>query len=1105
MDFYVVYGKSGTGKSKYIYEDIKKERGSKKIFLVVPEQSNLTAEQNLFKELKIDSMMDIEVLTLSRMATRVLDEVGQKSNNLLSKVGKNMIIYDILSKEKNNLKFLGKSDKNIDIVSNIITEFKKHNISIDLLNNINIEEEYTKLKLEDVKNIFFKYQEKLSQNFIDENDELTLLFENLFKVDLFKDSIIYFDDFLGFTTQEYKVFDGLIKQAEKIVVTIPSDSLFVSNKENDIFYFNKKFANKLIEIATDNGANINTVFLEKNYRAENKELQYLEEAFSKNMMKKYDEKVENIKLIASENPYNEVENTANIIFDLVKKHDYRYKDIIVISSSVDEYKDDIKSIFSKYNIPVFIDEKKELTQNILVRFIISLIDVFAKNWSFESVLNYVKIGLLDIDKTDLYEFENYCLKWGIKYKKWFEKFQYEPANDKQDLFEKIRKQIVLPLEDFKSKVSGNRTVEEITKCLYCFLIENQINVSVENKIKQINEDGVTNEYNTSYKILVKLLDELVLIFGDDKISFDRYKDLLQVGLNSSELGKIPANQDGVVFGDISRSRGSNVKVEILIGVNDGKLPSSNKVEGYFNDDDRLILENQGLELAKNSKDNMYEEQFNIYRMLTLPSDKLFILFSTSDKTGENLRPSILIKKIKKIFDLKEEEIHNNEIINSDIGFDIAISSYKDYLDGEEITEDQKNIISYFEKNENDKFKKAIAGLDYSNKAETINKVNVMNLYGNILQTSISKLEQYRECPFAFHLKYGLKINEKRDLQIRALDTGNFMHEVLDDFFNIIKDDGLNIKDLDDTEIERIVVKIINELFQTSKYYVFSSTSKFRILSRRLKKVVLDSVKYIIYTLKNSKFEVLGNEIEFSRFSEYKPIVISLEDGTKVELSGKIDRADIGKLNGKDYVRIIDYKSSVKTLDYNRIIAGLQIQLITYLDDLCIQKEFEPGGVLYMGLIDNIVKAPKNLSDDEIKEEIKKNFRMQGVILADIDIARMMDTGLDYGYSDIVPVGISKTTGDIIESKSSVLKKEDFSNLQKKVRHVIKQISKEILSGCINIKPYHYGQKTGCDYCTYKSICRFTPGIKENEYNYIQKMNKQEILDLIKGEDENGDN
>ena len=1099
MELVVVYGRSGTGKSSYIYNNIKKEIGNKKIYLVVPEQSNLTAEQKLFKELNVETLMNVEVLTLSRMATRVLDEVGEKTRKLLTKVGKNMIIYDMLVKEKSKLKFLGKSDKNIEIVSNLITEFKKHNITTEFLDNVKIDEQYTKLKVEDIKKIYTKYEEKIQGNLIDENDELTLLYENLDKVDLFQDSIICFDDFLGFTTQEYKIFEKLITQAYKIMVTIPADSLFITKKENDIFYFNKKFANKLVEIATENNIKVTDVFLENNYRTKYNDLKYLEEAFAFNKLKRYKDENANIKLLCADNPYVEIENIAKTIFRLVKEEKYRYKDFLIIAGTVEEYRDDIKTIFSKYDIPVFVDEKKELNQNILIKYIIAMIDIFAKNWSFDSIFNYIKIGLSELDILEICEFENYCLKWGIRNKKWFEKFEYEPVNDKQNYYEDLRKKIIIPLVNFKNKISQNRTVKEITKCLYEFLLQNNINVILDSKIKKINNIEIANEYNTSYKVLVKLLDEIVCIFGDEKISFEKYKEILQVGLNSSELGKIPALQDGVIFGDISRSRGSDVKVEFLIGVNDGKIPSSNKVEGYFNDEDRRILGELGVELAKDSKDNMYEEQFNIYRMLVLPSEKLYISYSSSDKSGEAIRPSILIKKINRIFDLKEEIIPETEITTYNSTFEESLNLYKKFLNGDTISNEEKNLISYFYNKEQAAFKTAISGLNYTNMAEQINKMNITRLYGKTLQTSISKLEQYEGCPFSFHMKYGLKLREKNELQMRSLDTGNFMHEVIDLFFEELKNNNIDIKNIEDEDVENIVVKIIDELFKTSKYYVFSSTSKFKILSRRLKKVVLTSIKYIVYTLQNSKFSVFGNEVEFSKNSEYKPIVVELEDKTKVEITGKIDRVDVGKLNDKEYVRIIDYKSSVKSLDFNKVVAGLQIQLITYLDDICEQFNFNPSGILYMSLIDNIVKAPKNLSNEVIEEEIKKNFRMQGVVLADVEVAKLMDTKLEPGSSsNIIPFAIKKE-GTITESRSNTIKAEDFSNLQKKVKKIIKQISREILNGNVEIKPYYYQKSTPCEYCNYKTICCFTPGIKGNDYKYIHKNSKQDVLEQIKEE------
>ena len=248
-------------------------------------------------------------------------------------------------------------------------------------------------------------------------------------------------------------------------------------------------------------------------------------------------------------------------------------------------------------------------------------------------------------------------------------------------------------------------------------------------------------------------------------------------------------------------------------------------------------------------------------------------------------------------------------------------------------------------------------------------------------------------------------------------------------------------------------------------------------------------------MKNSDFKILGHEIEFDNKSKYKPIVLETDNGKKIEIIGKIDRVDVGKLDNKQYVRIIDYKSSIKNIDLNQVVAGLQIQLITYLDAISEQENFIESGILYMPLIENIVKSENNLTEEEIKEKIRKNFKMQGMILADISVVKMMDNKLESGYSDIIPAYINKD-GNLSESNNT-LKIEEFKLIQNKVKSVIKEIAKEILKGKIDIKPYNYKNKTGCDYCNFKSICRFNTSIKGNEYSYIKNVDKKLALELIK--------
>ena len=104
MEFNLVYGRCGTGKSEYIYKKIAENIGKEKIYLIVPEQANLSAERKLFEITGKESLIDVEVLTLSRMAYRV----NNTKELHLSKAGKNIIIYDLLDIEKENLKFLGK-------------------------------------------------------------------------------------------------------------------------------------------------------------------------------------------------------------------------------------------------------------------------------------------------------------------------------------------------------------------------------------------------------------------------------------------------------------------------------------------------------------------------------------------------------------------------------------------------------------------------------------------------------------------------------------------------------------------------------------------------------------------------------------------------------------------------------------------------------------------------------------------------------------------------------------------------------------------------------------------------------------------------------------
>ena len=1118
MGLQVIYGRSGTGKSTYIFKEIAKKienKQDRKIYIITPEQFSYTLEKKLLDSIKKEAVTKAEVITFNRMAFRLINNIRRAKSLMLSSSGKEMLIYDILLNKKSELKFIGKTYENVELIGTQITEFKKHKITPETLENAINEssDTYLNFKIKDMLEVYKEYQNRIIENYIDENDALSILSENLDKLEEFKNCDIYIDEFVGFTKQEYEIIRALLKKNNNIFITVCTDELNINdNKDTDIFYSNKQTLDKILQIAKEENIKIeNPIFLSKTYRYKNEELKELEENLYKANYNKYLKDVENIELFLANNQYTEIEHIAERIIFLVRDYGYRYNEISVITKNLEIYSNLCKIIFKKYDIPVFIDEKKDLSQNVLVRYILGILNIFAKNWSYESVFEYLKTGFLDIDDMDINLLENYCLKWGVKGSKWYKSkwdFYDEEEEEKEKILH-IREKIVNPLLKLKEELSNKKTVKEITEKLYLFLMENEINKKLEIKILElIKEEELqkAKEYEASYKILMDLFDEIVLVLGINKVSFEKYADILKTGLKGSSLGKIPVSQDMVIVGDVDRSRSHRVKAVFIIGINDGMFPNINRNEGFFNDKDREKLKGIGAELAKGTIENIYDDKFNIYKAFSTAEEKLYLSYSSSDLEGRALRPSNLINRIKKIFVKVKENSDiikkSNVIINEEVTFEELLNEIREIKENKENDIESNEILqfyNYYEKSEKwkPKLENSIKALNYTNNCENIDKECIEKLYGKILKTSVSRLEQYKSCPFSYYLKYGLNLKNKNEFKIEAIDTGTFMHDVIDEFFYKLEENKIKVKFIEEKQIDKIVDEIIEEKLNLKKNYIFVSIPKYRLLIVRLNRVIKKSIKYIVYSLKYSQFDVLGHELEFKNGKELKPIKIDLDDGKSIEITGKIDRLDIAKTEDGNYIRIIDYKSSVKDINLNEVIAGLQLQLLTYLDAVCDEKNFLPAGVLYFNLIDKKIKANKNISDEEIEEELRKQFKMKGLLLADVQIVKMMDSNLKSGNSEIIPAYIDKEGN--LSNKSSIITKKQFESLQKYTKKMIKQISTEILSGNIDIKPYYKmkNKSTPCEYCKYKSICNFNNGLCKNSYEFIGNTNKEALLESIK--------
>ena len=1133
MGIRFVFGRAGSGKSYYCLNQIKKKLTNdknNKLIMLVPDQYTFQTEKKLLEYVGEKALLRAEVLSFKRMATRVFDKCGGRAINVIEDSGKNMLIYKLLKDKGEELQYFNRISKQqgfVGIVSKSITEFKKYNISEEILKEkeLEIENKDLKEKVSDLASIYETFNESLHKGYIDSEDILSILAKKLKECALYNDAEIWVDEFTTFTPQQLEVLKVLAKQCKNVNITLCSDGeIQFTEGETDIFDVIKNTENRILKMMQENNISYKEpVNLNKKniYRfKDSKELGHIEKYFFNYPFKIYKDDCKDIRLYKANNNYSEVEWVAQDILKLVRDKGYRYKDIAVVCREIDSYDKITSVIFNEYNIPYFLDKKREILSNPLVVLIISALEILVTNWSYESVFKYVKSGLITLETNFIDKLENYILANGIKGYKWTRDLltsqDEELTQEEIEIFEYME-EIRRPIINLYNKIKGDVTVRKYCTALYEFLLEISAFETMDKWLDDFNNKGMQDkikEYTQVPSIVMDMLDQAVEVLGDEVVDLKTFSKILISGFEEKEIGVIPMALDQVNIGDIARVKGRDVKALYIVGANDGVLPSANKDEGILSDEDRIELKSMGIELASDTRSRVFEEQFMVYTALTIPSNYLMITYPMADFEGKSLRPSIIIPRLKKILPrLKEEsEIFNNNLFNDKYHnitapvptFNELIEALRREYEKEEIEPYWVETFKWFEENEEfkDRTKIIFNGLNYTNLVEKIPREKIKRLYSNEngrLMFSVSRIEKYAQCPFGYYVKYGLKAKDRKVYEFTAPDLGSFMHDILDQFTNKIRKENILWGDLTKDRCAEIVNELVNSKLKNETNSILNSNKKYQYFSERFKKTITKSVTVISEQMRKGEFDIFKSEFDFGDFKDSDPIKLELPSKETVYLKGRVDRIDKVDLNGETYIRIVDYKSGSKSFDLNELYYGIQIQLLVYLDAILknseqiLKTQCMPGGILYFKIDNPIIKSKKALTEEEIQVEVLKKLKMDGLLLKNVELVKSMDRDMET-YSLIIPAAFKKD-GDFT-STSSVVTESQFELLRKYVNDKMIEICEEMLSGEVKIEPCKSSKVTYCDYCDYSSICQFDTSIKDNKYKIILRKKKDDLWDAM---------
>lgn len=1121
MSLRFIFGRAGSGKSTYCLNKIKEKMKSgfkAPLVLLVPEQFSFQAEKSLLDYAGEKVFAYVQVLSFNWMAYKVFSEEGGIARNHINPAGKNMLIYDVLDETESDLTLYKSASHRqgfIDVMNDMITEFKRYNVTPEMLKDAskNIKDGGLKDKINELQIIYENFEKKLHERYIDAEDDLTLLSEKLDTSDIYRGAEIWIDQFISFTPQQYVIIEKLLKKAARVNITLTADC--IDGCENvdstDVFMPVKNTEKELLKIISDNNvAYEKPVCMSSDFRFRgSRELQHLERYLFSYPYVSYKEKTQDISIFKSINMYSEIEDTARHILKLVRDGGLKYSEIVVAAGNLESYDKLIEVIFKEFGIPYFIDERRNIENNPLIIMLSSMIEIFTKNWSYEAVFRYLKSGLVNVDREDIDKIENYVLKNGIKGDRWLKEWEDKDIDN-------IRAKVTEPLLKFENEVKDEKSAENICRSLYEFSESINVPGKIKEWIDKFRDEGdqdSADQYDKIWDIFIELLDQIVEVINGEEITLDKFIKVLKTGIDKYDIGLIPPALDQVLVGSVSRLKDHNISAIFLIGVNDGVFPSPMLDEGILSDDDRENLKNVGIEIAEDTKSLAFEEQFLIYTIFSSASKYLRISFPIADMEGKTLRPSFIISRLKKIFpDIKEDsnlikkgtDEENLSLVSSPAAtFNELLNALrKSYPEAFEEPV-WKDVYVWFKNNDKwkEKIKRAFEGFSYSNQVPYVSRNKVNKLYGTPLYLSVSRLEKYAECPFAYYVQYGLKAKERDIYEFTAPDIGSFMHEALNEFSESADENNIDFKTVDEKWCKSTISKIVDNIMEDKSSKILKSSKRYAFIGSRLKSILQKSVWVITEQFKSGKFKMAGHEVEFSDKGEFPPIKFRLPSGDVINFTGRIDRLDEVQEEDGKYIRIIDYKSGNKSFKLSDVYYGLELQLLVYLDAVLSNEEkykkenVLPGAIFYFRLDDPFIASSGEINGDDIKKEILKKFKFKGLVLGDVKIVKDMDENIN-GYSLIIPARLNKngTLGN-----SSSLSMEQFNTLRKYVRKIVIDLSKELLSGNISINPCKNKNFTPCSYCSYLSICGFDVNIKGNRFKVLEDKKDEEVLSIMEKE------
>lgn len=1156
MGLHFVLGASGSGKSSGTYQWIIKEalaHPDMQYMILVPDQYTMQIQKQMVLMHPGHAILNIDVLSFSRLYHRVMEELGGDNLTPLDDTGKNLILRKLAGSMKEEIPVLGKlMDRHgyISEVKGIISEFQQYGISpegMEALISGSAARRGLQARLEDVQKLYQAYVEYQQDSYRTSESMYPILTRRLKESGIFADTVLFLDGFTGFTPVQMPLVQEMMVLARDMYVamTIDEEPAKVT-AEQQLFYITAESIRDLEKLAEEVRVPVapyiwykeqgrftakpSLAHFEKNLFRTKTEVFGMDALPSEVMAAGTDtEKEANsaIELWQAANPGQESLWLAGEVKRLIREEGYQYRDIAVICGSMDGYRYHLQEAFQQMEIPYFVDASTKIIHNPATELLLGLLELLERDFSYAGVMRYLRSGFSSLTPEEVDLFELYFIETGVRGRRVFLRpFTRKGKDFSLEMINALREKLVNELTPclFEREETVRTYIEQLYAFMTGLFVEQKLQLYAEH-FEAVGDAARAREYRQIYRKIMDLFNQTVVLMGEEVLSLESFGEILRAGFEELQVGLIPAKADQVLIGDMERTRLSQVKVLFVVGVNDCNIPGNNTKGGMISDMDREYLTNLGITLAPTRRQLQFRQHFYLYQQLTKPSDKLYLSYARMDNAEKEIRPSYFIGTVRKMFPqltvqrVQEESMpeHVTVLLRQCAGmlrryaegslqesdFETlytmlrVLSEYAAPAEQERDGSDAPDREAMQTGINSELITQLIEQAFFVGGRERLDGEIARALYGSVLYGSISRLEQYAACPYGHFLKYGLGIKEPQEYVLESADLGNIFHDVLAGFGKDLEQDGYSWKNFPEQYgDEKIREKLAfikeqygDELLLDKARNGYALTRAERILKR--------SLKVLKAHMQAGAFSTYGVEIDFDVSCEW-----NATRELMMRLQGRIDRLDVAVVEDDMFVKVIDYKSGNRQLELDCMYAGLQMQLIVYLDSAARmleerypKKKVRPAAMFYYRVADPVVSMEGAEDLEGLPEALLKEQRSRGLLNSDETAVHLLDSEME-ASSNVMPY--SRKKDGTPARGSGVCTEEQFEYMRQFMQQKLYEMGSEIMSGHIEKQPYvRSRQEDGCMYCPYKGVCGFDE--KQNGYQKkrIVSMSSEEVFEKMK--------